>query len=367
MIRLLSLFAAFIFSEQALAWGDLGHGAIGYIAETHLSAQAKRYMNSLMGEEPMALSSNWPDRVRDESRFDDFGPYHYMEIPEGMKYADMPDDLKADRSADTILEQTHEMLLNRKPLQKLLLTQKQILMRFYIHILGDVHQPLHVGNGQDRGGNLCDVRMLDHETQRSNRVNLHAAWDNNLVDLIKKDVQAQVRGIRYFSYKHLADYILQEAKKSGQLEEIKKQVASTTKNDWLDESRALHALVYPGEVTNPREREYCKIVDAEGKVENGKYDASKIPVLTPEYIEKAKLIIKKQILLAGFRLAQQIEVLAKARPGKDWTAEKEKKYFEKIMPVSKKSKNRNPSSVPNRPQPQPKKIEQVDFCKDHAH
>ena len=53
-------------STAAFGWGDLGHSSVGYIAEKNLTPEGQKFMNSIMGGEPMALSAVWPDHVRDE-------------------------------------------------------------------------------------------------------------------------------------------------------------------------------------------------------------------------------------------------------------------------------------------------------------
>lgn len=337
-------------TTSAFGWGDLGHSAIGYIAESNLTPEGKKFMNSIMGGEPMPLSAIWPDHVRDDRRYDAFANYHFFEIPPGMTYGNIPADRTAPQSADTIIEQGPTYLLLKNNKDTLNVHQKSIMMRYYIHVVGDVHQPLHVGNGLDRGANLCDV-MLPDPSGKLYKTNLHSAWDTGLVDHLRKKITVAAeqakKPIKYFSYKHLADAIIEEAKVNGTYDALAELATKSARHQkhWYSESQTLHADVYPDATpTAPQDRQYCKIVNLEtGKVENGKYDPSKVPELSSEYVNKSLEIIKKRIIMGGLRLATEINAMAKLRGDKPWTAEKEAEFFRKVLPETKPV--RNPSSV----------------------
>jgi hypothetical protein len=336
----LSLFS---FSVSSFGWGDIGHAAIGYIAEQNLSLQGKKFVYDILGGEPLGLSAIFPDKVRDDARFNDFSPYHFFEIPYGFSYETLPHDRKAVKSADTILTQGPGLILSKHHKKRLSLTQKQTMLRYFVHILGDVHQPLHIGNGLDMGANLCSVWVPNKVTGKTTKINLHAVWDETLIEQMKEEIikKAQEAGkpIKYFSYRHFGDALIAEAKENQTLEAIKNQVGQTTLSNWYAESRSFHQDVYPDKIpgTLPKDRTFCRVVNPEtGQVEDGKFDEASIPTLTDDYLNKSYPLIKKQILLASFRLLNEIEKMAKLAKSGKLTPEWETKFFKKMQPETPK-------------------------------
>jgi hypothetical protein len=297
--------ATSVTSSRAHAWGAIAHGAVGYIAELNLTPAAKAMVYQLVGPEPLAVSATWPDEVRSDDRFRPFSDFHFFEIPNGYTFATLPDNLRAQRDTQTIVEQV-PLLLPRRDLSP---QQKMVLFRYLVHVVGDIHQPLHIGNGVDVGGNFCYVKWQDPKTSLVETVPLHVVWDERIIQNIAAEFRAanpSPNGTdRYFGYRELGDMILAQA---GPLEVSNQQKAAVSTNvaTWYDDARALHSAVYPDPtpVQNPADRPYCKIIDpATHKIVNGHYDPAKIPVLSPPYIKNSTAIAKKQILLAGIRLA----------------------------------------------------------------
>lgn len=339
-IALISLMST---SLNCFAFGDLGHSTVGYIAEKNMSAESKYFVLSIMGGEPMAVSATWPDHVRSDERYNGFAPYHFFDFPESYSYESLPQNYISPKSADTILIKAPRLLKKRK----LDVLQKQVIFRYFVHVLGDIHQPLHVGNTLDMGGNLCDVMVPQGMNQPLKKMNIHSFWDSELPGYLKAEVmeRAKVLGkkISYYTYKDLGDYLMEDAASTGVLKAIQAEVKPGKRVEWLAESKALHPEVYPdGKSVAPKDRAYCKFLNIEtGKVEDGKYDSSKLPILTPEYIKKSLVLVKKRIILAGLRLQSEIDEMSKGK--RKWTAKDEEKFFKAIMP-EKSINDRVPSS-----------------------
>ena len=160
-------------AAPALAWGKTGHRVTGAIAEQHLSDEAREQVRTILGVETLAEASTWPDfmRASDDPFWQEVaGPYHYVTVPEGQRYADVGHPEEGD--AIFALERFAETL--RDPDASL--EDKQLALRFTVHIIGDLHQPLHAGNGTDRGGNNVRVTWFGEST------NLHSVWDTRMVD-----------------------------------------------------------------------------------------------------------------------------------------------------------------------------------------
>tara|TARA_R110002012_G_scaffold180117_1_gene345958 strand:- start:882 stop:1652 length:771 start_codon:yes stop_codon:yes gene_type:complete len=161
------------FSVNVLAWGQIGHRVTGAIAQQHLTPQAQAAISALLPTEDLAEASTYPDEMR--SSPDEFwqkkaGPFHYVTIPKGQTYADVGAPEQGDGvsalkmfTANLISSQTSK-------------AEKQLALRFIVHIIGDLHQPLHAGNGTDRGGNDFKVNFFWQDS------NLHRVWDSELLD-----------------------------------------------------------------------------------------------------------------------------------------------------------------------------------------
>jgi len=160
-------------STQASAWGQTGHRVTGKIAEQYLSPTAQAKIAQLLPNESLAEASTYADEMR--SNPDPFwqkeaGPYHYVTVPAGKHYhevgaPDQGDSVTALNKFSAVIRDANASL-----------TDKQVALRFIVHIIGDLHQPLHAGNGTDKGGN--DVK-LEFFWENSN---LHRVWDSGLID-----------------------------------------------------------------------------------------------------------------------------------------------------------------------------------------
>ena len=157
----------------ALAWGKTGHRVVGQIADAHLSSKARAAVKRILGTETMAEASNWPDFMKsDPSPFwqKTASAWHYVTIPSGKTY----DQVGAPPEGDAITALTRFSATLRD--RKASADDKRMALRFIVHIVGDLAQPLHNGNGNDRGGN--DLKM----TWFGKPSNLHSVWDSLLVD-----------------------------------------------------------------------------------------------------------------------------------------------------------------------------------------
>ncbi len=157
----------------AFAWGKTGHRVVGQIADAHLSSKARAAVKRILGTETMAEASNWPDFMKsDPSPFwqKTASAWHYVTIPDGKTYDQVGAPPEGD--AMTALDRFSATLRNRKASAE----DKRMALRFIIHIVGDLSQPLHNGNGTDRGGNDLKVTWFGKPT------NLHSVWDSLLVD-----------------------------------------------------------------------------------------------------------------------------------------------------------------------------------------
>jgi hypothetical protein len=161
---------ACLLPAPALAWGKTGHRVSGAIADTHLSGLARAHVREIFGVESLAEASTWPDEMR--ANPDPFwqktaNPWHYVTVG-GLEYDRAPPE------GDALGALAFFRKLLRDPATRL--EHRQLALRFIVHIIGDLHQPLHNGRPGDRGGNDVKVKWFGRDT------NLHAVWDSALIE-----------------------------------------------------------------------------------------------------------------------------------------------------------------------------------------
>ena len=148
MKKILLLFSLFLFVES-FGWGPTGHRVVGQVAEAHLSKKARKNIKRVMGDESLAMCSNWMDFIKSESSYDSLKSWHYVTIPAWEKYHH-EGELKGD-VIQAIDRFVHELETGEYSVDE------KFAIKCLVHLVGDVHQPLHVGKGGDRGGN--DVKV----------------------------------------------------------------------------------------------------------------------------------------------------------------------------------------------------------------
>jgi hypothetical protein len=164
---------AILVSIQAFGWGQTGHRVTGAIAEQYLSPKAQAAIAVLLPNEDLAEAATWPDEMRANPAVfwqSVAGPFHYVSVPKGKVYG----EVRVPESGDSVsaLKMFSAQLKNPKTSFK----HKQRALRFIIHIIGDLHQPLHAGDGTDRGGNDLKLNFFWEDS------NLHRVWDSGLID-----------------------------------------------------------------------------------------------------------------------------------------------------------------------------------------
>src|SRR5258706_3712688 len=159
-----------LISTTCFSWGPTGHRAVGLIAEKHLSAKAKKNITKILGQQSLAEMSTWMDEIRSDSTYNYTTDWHWVTIETGKTYDQSPKNPKGDVIAtlEKIIAELKKHTLDKK-------TETEYL-KMLVHLVGDIHQPLHVGCCDDQGGNKVKVKWFRTET------NLHHVWDSDMID-----------------------------------------------------------------------------------------------------------------------------------------------------------------------------------------
>ncbi len=159
------------------AWGSQGHQVVANLAQAQLSAKAKREVDRLLALEPgqtLASISTWADEHRSPAT----ASWHYVNFPKNScSYSaerDCPDGqcvvAAIDRQRDILASTASDEVRLRA-------------LKYLVHLVADVHQPLHAGYGEDRGGNSYQLQAFMRGT------NLHAFWDTGLIRALDQDTE----------------------------------------------------------------------------------------------------------------------------------------------------------------------------------
>ena len=196
-------------------------------------------IEEILGVEDLAEASTWADFMRASSEpfwQDIAGPYHYLTIPEGNRYADVGAPPEGD--AISALALFRAQLLD----DEATLAEKQLALRFIVHLIGDIHQPLHAGNGTDAGGNRYDVTYFGEPT------NLHRVWDSQIIDS------------EQLSYTEMSAWLARRITPAD--------VESWSETDpvvWAEESAAIRDRIYP--VGDARDIRWRYVFEHKGTIE----------------------------------------------------------------------------------------------------
>ena len=280
LLVLAALLATLVASAPALAWSALGHRLVGALAERHLSPAAEAQVKLLLAGEPvptLAGVADWADRLRDldPERFKATSKWHYVNTPpgEGCDYVPPRDCPDGDCVIGAIEAQRRILADRSQPLEA-----RRDALKFVVHFIGDIHQPMHATNHDDLGGNRYQISLrteLQPEAYaRKNYVdgvmgtNLHSIWDY---------------------------YILGTAGFGGDMPAVEPYAERLDKLPWPP-------MPAGGPATGPEAwaAESCRLVDARHLYPDGHK-------LDDAYLAQFRPLAEQRIRQAAWRLAQVLE------------------------------------------------------------
>lgn len=201
-----------LFPLCALGWGQKGHDTVARIAERHLTERTAATVYSLLDGKSLVYWANWLDNASHTPEYDYSLTWHYKNIEPDETFETSYINPKGDivRALD---EQGAKLGTGAE--------DEVLALKMVVHLMGDLHQPLHMGRYSDRGGNKHAVQFFEHDT------NLHSIWDTNLLESGHK-----------WSYSEWADQI---DRASQSLQTI---LTEGTVPDWARETHEIAKEVY---------------------------------------------------------------------------------------------------------------------------
>jgi hypothetical protein len=163
------------YSVNSLAWDRVGHSTVGIMALSQFQPDARRALESFVNpldEQAMVKACNWPDEFRETEAGAWSSPLHYINIPRGDFTYLASRDCPQQQCVTEAIKHYAVELADRQASQQ----QRWQAFAWLCHLVGDLHQPLHAGYADDRGGNDFNVIF------KGEQINLHTFWDFVLIN-----------------------------------------------------------------------------------------------------------------------------------------------------------------------------------------
>lgn len=227
-------------------WGQVGHFATGEVAERYLTEKTRAEVQRVLGGASIASATTWMDEVRPTPEYSYSRDWHWVTVPPGETYEESEKNPNGDVIAAL------ERKISQLKAGDLAEREEREKLKMVIHMIGDIHQPLHVGTGEDRGGNEVVVYWEGQET------NLHRVWDTHMIVSLGMDYQEFARHVNTAT------------------EEQVREWQSASVRDWARESISYRDNVYD----LPEDRQ-----------------------LGVEYRDRNIALVEKRVLQGGVRMA----------------------------------------------------------------
>ncbi len=243
LVLVVALAAGSLLPAQCLAWGKIGHGLVAEVAFSMLDNGTKQRVQQCLGDMSIEQAANWMDEIKGDHSKDFMKPWHYVNIADGATYTEAKEGDVINELTRVIEELHHSDKMSKEEVKE------HVLILF--HLVGDLHQPLHVGYATDKGGNTVQVTYNGHGT------NLHRVWDSEIIEHEHIDLAACQAAGKVFGSKEIAG------------------LSVVNVQQWMQQARKELKSVYD--------------------IKDGTIDDA--------YVARNKPVIEKEIYIAGVRLA----------------------------------------------------------------
>lgn len=253
MRRVFMVLIATSFTLSASAWGPKGHDVVAYVAENHLSKRALKRINEVLDGESMVYVANWLDNASHTPEYAYTKTWHYVNVdPSEGSYSKSQLEPKGDvvTAVNGIVERLKSGELSAE--------EERAELMMLIHLVGDMHCPMHAGHKSDRGGNGTQVKFFGKSK------NLHSVWDSDIVESSHK-----------WSYTEWQKQIDRLNPKQC------RAIVQGTPNSWIEECVAIADDVYRNSTTGAN--------------------------LSYDYVAQYAPVVEQQLLKGGLRLAALLE------------------------------------------------------------
>jgi hypothetical protein len=247
-----TLIVAVCYTTNLFAWGKRGHGIVAEIAFYNLDDATKTKVKKYIGDMSIEQAANWMDDVRSDHKYDYMKPWHYVNVDKGNTYENVKEPNVINQISRAIEELEHKEKLSDDEIRTNLLV--------LFHLVGDMHQPLHCGYGDDKGGNAIRVQY------KGNNTNLHRVWDTEIIETENVTLNDCIKKLKTFTAEDLGMF------------------STINPVNWMHQPRLQLTSVY-----------------------NFKDDA-----IDEEYVLRNRKLIEEDLMLGGLRLAAVLKHVFKS-------------------------------------------------------
>lgn len=256
MKKLIILLTVLPIAIPSFGWGQKGHDVTAYVAECNLKSGVRNKIAKILGNHSLVYYANWLDNASHTPEYAYTSTWHYANVDEGYTYETME-----KLSTGDVITAVNDLTAKLKGKNLEPETEKLYLMML-IHLVGDMHCPMHAGRRTDRGGNEVQVKFFNSPRK------LHGIWDTDLVESSHK--------WGYIDWEHQIDRATKQQKR---------EIVKGSTLDWFNETHAIAEQIY-------------KETPAE-------------TVISYDYISKYSPVIEQQFLRGGLRLAKILNEIYK--------------------------------------------------------
>ncbi len=238
--------------QAAFGWGQKGHDVTAYIAECNLTPAAAQAVDRVLGGHSPVYYANWLDNASHTPEYAYTKTWHYANIDEGYTFDTMP----AEPAGDVVKAVTD--LVAQLKSGDMSPEREAEALKMLVHLVGDMHCPMHAGHRSDRGGNQVPVTMFGRPT------NLHSVWDTAIPEA--------AHNWSYTEWRNQIDRLTDDEAAC---------IVRGTPKEWFEQTAALSEMIYrrTPEGTN----------------------------ISYDFVAEFTPLIERQLLMGGRRLARLLD------------------------------------------------------------
>ncbi|KAK6542035.1 hypothetical protein TWF694_007806 [Orbilia ellipsospora] len=278
-------FSASLFAQGAYSWGAMGHATVAYIASNYMNGAAKTFVSHILDGATPASVASWADTYRYTAAGRFSAGFHYIDAHDTVPHS-CNIDLERDCGAEGCVVYAIANYTERVQMTNLTAIERTDALKFIIHFLGDITQPLHTEN-LDVGGN--DITVQWGEGSKS-KTNLHAIWDRQIPETLAGGS---------------TDAVAEKFAKAI-VKDIESGIYKDQKDSWVSCDSITKGAACPKVWAADANSFVCTVV-----LPNG-VDAVQGTDLSTEYYEKAAPIARQQLAKGGYRLGMWLNSIAAA-------------------------------------------------------
>ena len=197
-----------------ISWGKTGHRVVGEVASKYISKNTRTSIDKILEGQSLAHVSTYADEIKSDKKYSKYNAWHYANLNLYETYQSSYKNPNGD--IVKAIKKSIEILKSKSTTKN----EKQFYLKLLVHLIGDLHQPLHLGKKEDRGGNDIGILWFGKKS------NLHRLWDSDIIDNSKLSFTELSQNLPTISL------------------EKRKIITSSSIDSWIQETHVLTKKIY---------------------------------------------------------------------------------------------------------------------------